>query len=213
LDISPPLDARAHFRKSLEVGGNGITVIVADDHPIMRSALIRSLRYRGYVVVGDADDGEQAVVLATKFRPDLAILDLVMPGIAIVAASATTRVVVYTGAADAALGEHANAAGAAAVVSKAHPGASLYTTLATVVPIPAPGYERGGEELSAREREVVVLTADGYDRSQVAAWLGVSPKTVDNHRANAMKKLRVAGIAQLARCAERRGLVGAPLDD
>jgi len=200
------------------VGGVPVRVLIADDHPLIRSGLRRLLEGRGHKVVAEAADGEAAVRLALAKRPELALLDVMMPGMSgleaarqIVQGSPGTHVVMMSGYAQADCRAAAARVGAEAFIAK---GERFETILATLDAVRR-GRSRMDAGLAAtddtrrltvREREVLRLVTDGYSSRRIAARLEISARTVDVHRKNLMMKLRVHSAVGLARFAIEHGL-------
>lgn len=204
-------------------------VLVADDHKIFRQSMISLLEREGFDIVGEAADGAQAVQLACELAPDLAVLDLRMPALDGLEAAREirercphTRSVLLTQYDDDAYVLEALRAGVRAYVLKTQAGAELVTTLRQVAEgalylspeisdaaLDHYWNERAsaGSSLSERELQVLRMVADGHTTQQIAAALGVTPKTIDSHRGRIMRKLGIHGVAGLVRYAIRRGYV------
>jgi DNA-binding NarL/FixJ family response regulator len=200
-------------------------VLIADDHPLMLRSL-RSLMERARLdVVAEAADGAAAVRLAIQERPDIALLDLVMPrggGLEatrrILHACPGTRVVILSGFVGAEEVAASQRAGAAEFIPKTASPREIIATLralhARAEPL-ATSFERRVEDgsgapdacgLSRREREVLRMVAQGYTSGGAAAILGVSSRTVESHRQQVMNKLGIHSVAGLTRFAIARGL-------
>lgn len=215
-----------------------IRVLIADDHAVLRAGLRMLIGAQPDMeVVGEAADGEEAVRKVAKIRPDVAIVDLTMPGEGGIKAieqirreSPKTRVLVLTMHEVPAYLRAAFAAGAAGYVVKSaadfellsgirsvHRGrAVLDPGLAGMVTAGALGKRPGGQQaggvaglLSAREREVLDLVAQGYTNQQIADRFGLSVKTVETYRARLVDKLGLRSRADLVRYALDSGLFGA----
>jgi DNA-binding NarL/FixJ family response regulator len=215
-------------------GGQRTRVLVADDHPLTRMGLCRLLARSDMDVVAEAGDGEEAVRQAIVTRPDMALLDVMMPGLGgleaarrISSACPATRVVMLSGHVGKEQARNARHAGAVAYITK---GATTKEILATLEAVregraPACGPEEeaisedthasgtirslGTSELSAltqREREVLALVVQGHSSAVVARTLHLSERTVEKHRQNIMNKLGVHSVVQLTRIAIRCGL-------
>jgi DNA-binding NarL/FixJ family response regulator len=208
------------------------TILVADDHQIVRQGLKRLLSKRGdFNIVAEASDGEQAVEIASRQRPDVVLMDISMPRLSGI--DATRRIAAAGHAKVLALSMHdgqsyveeALRAGAAGYVHKNASAEDLFSaidavrigesylsptvTQKVVDAIARPG-ERPASAVSAltqREREVLKLIADGLSSKEIAVQLGVSLKTIESHRANLMDKLDIHKVSGLVRFAVRAGLV------
>jgi DNA-binding NarL/FixJ family response regulator len=205
-------------------------VLIADDHGIVRSGLRLLLeRQPDIEVVGEAADGAEARELAVRERPDLAILDVKMPkltGLQVArelhAQAPTIKVLILSMHDDERYLFEALKAGASGYVLKAQADTDLLEAIRAVQrgePFLTPDaqralitdlLERGApsdEELTPREEEVVKLVAEAHTSKQIAEILHLSEKTVENHRANAMRKLGMRDRVELVRYAIRKGLV------
>ena len=187
-------------------------VLLVDDHRLVRAGLAALLAgTQDIEVVGEASDGQQAVELATRLKPDVVLMDLSMPvldGVAatrhIVAASPATHVVVLTSFADHHRVTDAVAAGAVgyllkdcnprdvvtAVRSAAGGNAPIDPRVARAL-LPAPAHRRD-DALSAREEQVLRLLAQGMANKQIGRALGISERTVKVHVGNVFRRLGVA---------------------
>ncbi len=205
-----------------------ITVLLADDHPVVRQALRLMLEREGLNVVGEAADGLQAVRLALKLQPDVAVLDLLMPGLngldaahELRQASPATRLILLTTQSGEKHLLHALKAGFNGCVFKSHQAQDLVHAIRevaqggtylhpemsqAVVGAYLGGADSSKDPLSSRERQVLQLIAEGRGTKQVADALGVSVKTVESHRSRVMKKLNIRETAGLVRYAIRQGL-------
>lgn len=209
------------------------TILLVDDHPIFREGL-RSLIERSEQgrVVGEAGNGAEALLLAGELRPDLVIMDLTMPVMNGIDATREitgrypgSRVLVLSMESDRFFVVEVLKAGASGYLLKDTAFAELSDAISTVA---------GGEtylprkistllvkdflqcipenmtlvyqNLTAREREVLQLVADGKNIKEIAYQLGVSPKTVENQRQAIMQKLQLFSIAELTKYAVRHGL-------
>ncbi len=210
-----------------------ITVLLVDDHEMVRRGVRAFLETQGDItVVAEAGSGEEAVRLAAEHAPDVALMDLIMPGMDGVEAtrrlttrSPRTKVVMLTSYHD---DEHifpAIRAGAlsyvlkevgseelANAVRKAAAGeAVLHPRVAARVVREVHGARRDEpnvfHELSDRELEVLKLIADGLSNAEIAARLYVSEKTVKSHVSNILGKLHLADRTQAAVYAWRQGVV------
>jgi DNA-binding NarL/FixJ family response regulator len=210
-----------------------IRVFLADDHPVVRQGLRTFLDSReGIEVVGEAGDGETAVAAVEQQKPDVVLMDLVMPGLGGLAAirlirarAPDTRVVVLTsfasddqvipavqaGAAGYLL-KDVEPAGLEAAIRLVHEGEALLDPqiagrVMEEVARPSPVSDLSS--LTPREREVLGLLARGLSNRQLADALVVSEKTVKTHVSNILMKLGVHDRTQAALLAVREGLVDA----
>jgi DNA-binding NarL/FixJ family response regulator len=209
-----------------------IRVLLADDHAVVRQGLRTFLDLQDDIeVVAEADDGAAAVDAAERTQPDVILLDLVMPGVDGVgalkrlrAAGSRARVIVLTSFGDDDKLFAALRAGAAGYLLKdvqpaelvrairsAHDGNSpLSETIATrIVEEIAQG---GGapaavDDLTPRERDVLILIARGRSNKVIALELGVAEKTVKTHVSHILGKLGLTDRTQAALFAVRHGLV------
>ena len=208
------------------------TILVADDHQIVRQGLKRLLSKRDdYNVVGEACDGEQAVEIAQRKQPDVILMDISMPRLSgidatrQIARGGRSKVLALSMHDGQSYVEEALRAGAAGYVHKnasaedlcsaidaVRTGESYLSPTVTqqvVDAIARPG-DRASSAVSAltqREREVLKLIADGLSSKEIASKLGVSLKTIESHRANLMDKLDIHKVSGLVRFAVRAGLV------
>lgn len=203
-----------------------VRVLLADDHAILRSGLAMLLAAEpGFTVAGTAGDGEEAVARALALRPDVVLMDLSMPGLDGLAATARlkaawpeARVLILTMHEDPGYMHRALEAGAMGYVFKRSADDTLLSALKAVAAggryVPAgagvtaaPAGDEPLRRLSEREREVLGLIASGYTNMQVAERLFLSVRTVESHRANLMTKLGLGSRAELVAFALRRGLL------
>jgi DNA-binding NarL/FixJ family response regulator len=197
-----------------------LRVVVADDHPVMRDGLVRSLEAFGLEVLESAGDGRAAVAAVERRRPDVVLLDLAMPGMdglqateVIRARHPSVRVVVLTFDADEQLHDRVRRAGASQVLTKDTSAEDIVAAIrGDGGPArPGPGDRRLGLaaelSLTSRELEVLGLVAAGASTSEIASKLYISAKTVKNHLASIYQKLDVADRTQAVLRALRLGLV------
>lgn len=200
------------------------TVVIADDHALTVEGTRAALEaMHGFEVVGVASNGIEAIVAIKRLKPDCAVLDLAMPGASglevLVEArrwSPRTRVAVVTGNPSAALFRQLVDAGVEGIFLKSAPITDLCKGLRDVAAgRRIIGHGAGeilddagfGPDLSGREFEVLQCIARGLSNNGIAEHLGISPKTVDNHRTNLMRKLEVHSTATLLVRAMRAGLI------
>jgi two-component system nitrate/nitrite response regulator NarL len=198
-----------------------LRIVVADDHPLFRGGIVRALEDDArFVVVGEAGDGATAERLIRAHAPELALLDLRMPGADALQLLARLRhhqppvaIVVLTAYTDTSLVHSAMAAGAAGYVAKETDREDLLDVLADV----ALGRrrvlvgERAGDpprpSLSARERSVLAMLNRGWELEEVAMLGGMTPSTVQAHVANSRRKLGAATAGEAIAAAEAWGLL------
>lgn len=211
-----------------------IRVLLADDHRVVRQGLKALIeREPDLGVVGEAADGLEAIELAVEKKPDVMVIDLMMPGLPgaevvrrISKLRKDIRVVVLSMHADKSYVAEALDAGASAYVLKDASAGDLVEAIRSVIagrkyfspPLTQEQVDSYRERLSTgrldaystlskREREVLQLVAEGHTNKEVADRLSISPRTAESHRASLMKKLGLDSTADLVRYAARRGLV------
>lgn len=211
-----------------------ITLVLADDHAVVRDGLRALLEAEGdLLIVAEAADGLEALDLVRRHRPDVLVLDLVMPGMnglevsrQAPQASPKTKVVVLSMHADEAYVVQALTAGALGYVLKRSTGGELVHAIREALAgrryLSAPlsdslieAYLRklradqsdSSGSLTTREREVLQLAAEGYTSTEIAQRLVISPRTVEMHRSNMMQKLGLHSHSDLVRYALQRGLL------
>ena len=210
-------------------------ILVADDHALIRQGIRALLAVDpSLVVVAEASDGREAVALANKHRPDIAIIDIRMKelnGIDVISQvvrySPATAIIALSMFSDERYVNRAVRAGAKAYVLKdssdddllravraVQMGQSFFSPAVARVLLDAysrkdeaPDIEDRHELLSEREREVYQLLAEGRTNKTIADMLGVSVHTVETHRIRIMAKLDVHNMAELVLSAVRRGIV------
>jgi DNA-binding NarL/FixJ family response regulator len=213
-----------------------IRILLCDDHRILREGLKSLLTQQDdIVVVGEASDGEMAVAQALKLRPDLVIMDVVMPGLDGVAATRRirnecpeTRVIALSMHSDrrfvsemvraGALGylvkdsafEELNQAVKTVMANRPYLSAVITGTLVEDFVRQTSTSERPAISplhiLTSREQEVLRLLTDGKRVKEIAHVLNISAKTVESHRQNIMDKLEIHSTIELTRYALREGL-------
>jgi two-component system response regulator NreC len=207
----------------------GMSVLLADDHPVFRQGLRALLEREKFDVVGEACDGFEAISMAERLQPQIAVIDLAMPALngidavrEIVKRAPRTKAILLTMYTE----EHhvleALRAGVKGCVSKSQAAEHL---LQAVKDVSAGGVylsphvsgavvqaylaksELPYEPLTPRERQVLQLIAEGKTTKETAAVLDVSVKTAETHRTNLMEKLDIHSTAGLVRYAIRRGML------
>jgi DNA-binding NarL/FixJ family response regulator len=203
--------------------GAGVRVVLADDHEIVRAGIRTLLEHiSGIEVVGEASDGREVVALAAEMRPDLILMDLLMPKLSGIEATRLIsarfpdiRIIVLSGWA----GDYADAArkaGALGYVMKGSRIATLKAAIGAVLqgrPFPEAeeplrdGTQDTADPLTGRQRDVFQLLVEGKATKEIAHILGVSPKTVETHRTEVMRRLGVRDVGGLVRYALSKGLL------
>jgi DNA-binding NarL/FixJ family response regulator len=204
---------------------NEITVLIADDHEVVREGLRLALLRSSHVrVVGEAPDGETAVALAERRRPDVVIMDLRMPqmdGIEateeIVSRVPDTSVLVFTAYSERALLQRGLESGARGYVLKEAAHETLLKAIEKVAGgetfvdpalIPSLATGRDGQEiLTQREREILQLLADGMSNADVAQQLFISQETVKSHVRHILAKLEAETRTQAVAIALREAMI------
>lgn len=199
------------------------TAVIADDHPMIRQGLARLLKTARISMVAEACDGLEAIAMVRRHKPKLLLLDVAMPyarGIEVFGEarrwSPETRIIVFSGMTSAALIGELAKAGADGIFLKREDLSALATSIPTILS----GQQTFGRgvanlleassqtDLTLREREVLGLVAQGMTNRDISDRLGISAKTVDNHRSNLMRKTNVHSVAELMSFAMREGLLG-----
>lgn len=206
------------------------TLLLADDHQLLRQGLRRAMEDAGFTVVGEAGDGEEAVRLAETLQPELALMDVTMPVLDGIEAtrllrqqSPATRVVILTMHGEEDMVTRAMRAGAVGYLVKDCSMQQVANTLRLAAQGEAVSPELAGsmlEELrraeepapaepvlSKREEEVLQLFADGWSTTEVAQRLYISAKTVKNHLASIYQKLDARDRTQAVLRAVRMGII------
>jgi DNA-binding NarL/FixJ family response regulator len=209
-----------------------VRILIADDHDVVRSGIRLILESEpGWQVCGEATDGHEAIDLAKRLKPDIVVLDFYMPRIngldaarQIIHDKADQKILFLTVMDSEEIARKVLEAGARGYVLKsdaAHDLVSGINTLirnryyftARVSNMVLEGYLRPDASvqpiprLTSREREVVQLVAEGYLTKEVAIMLGTSVKTVETHRSNILRKLKLHSVAELVMYAVRNNLV------
>jgi DNA-binding NarL/FixJ family response regulator len=208
-----------------------VRIVLADDHAVVRRGLRLVLESEpDLTVVAEAGDGRTAVKLAMRERADVAVLDLSMPVMSGLQATrelarlgAPARVVILSMHSDEQYQVEARRAGAAAYVLKAHGrGRLVEACRAAYLGEPFSATERRAlpdrhatereaeaesTHLTRRERQVLGMIADGHTSKEIAEALVISPRTVERHRENLLRKLGLRNRVELARYAIRMQLL------
>jgi DNA-binding NarL/FixJ family response regulator len=205
-----------------------VRVLLADDHQILRDGIRRGLEAAGEEVVGEADNGEQALELVRETRPDIVIMDLTMPVLDGVTATRRiteefpdVKVVVLTMHDDPPRTRAALEAGAIGYLSKGTSFADVLDTLRRVMAgeevlspqlaasmLEAAVKAQHNEELlSERQTEILQMIADGMSTKQVARELGITQKTVHNHLNAIYRRLDTQSLTHAVLSAVRLGII------
>jgi DNA-binding NarL/FixJ family response regulator len=213
-----------------------LRILLADDHDLIRAGL-RSLleRQTGWSVCAEASNGRMAVEMAEKFGPDVAILDMSMAELNgleatrhIVKSQPRTKILVYTMHETERIIVDALEAGVHGIVLKSDTSDNIVKAVETISMgrrfftshvaetvaelfissrAGAKAHSDCGTVLSAREREVTQLLAEGHSNKEVADRMNISARTVEGHRAEIMRKLKIESLAELIRYAIRNEIV------
>jgi DNA-binding NarL/FixJ family response regulator len=213
---------------------NNLRILIADDHEVVRRGLTSLLSStRGWVVCAEATTGREAVALAAQHRPDIVIMDIRMPELNGLEATRKirkmlpqTQVLVLSLHYSDQLVREIVDAGARAYVLKSDASAELLTAVEALANSRAfftsgaakaliDGFSKPASRqtpplhtsLTAREREVVQLLAEGKSSKEVAVALGISVKTADTHRSNIMRKLEIHSVSELVRYAVKNNMI------
>jgi NarL family two-component system response regulator LiaR len=219
------------------VSGRTVRVLVADDHAIVRTGIRHVLEGEpGFTVVGEAATGPETLALALEHRPDVAVLDISMPGQSGLSVTAElrrhcpdTRVLILSmhdnteyvlesvraGAHGYLLKDTAATELRGAVRAVAQGESYFSPPIASRVSAVVRG-DLAGEaspagllaQLTGREREVLIGVTRGLTNKEIAAELGISHRTVETHRESLMRKLSLRSVAELTRFALETGVIG-----
>ncbi len=212
-------------------------ILIADDHEVVRQGLRALMQnHKGWEVCGEAATGREAVEKAKETQPDVVVLDIAMPQLngleaarQILKAHPETQVLILTMHESEELVREVLDAGARGYVLKSDAGRSLVAAIealgqhtpfftSKVAQIVLQGFLDGKPasaevtrstrgRLSAREREIIQLLAEGKGNKEIAASLNISVKTVETHRSNIMRKLNLHSIGDLTRYAIRNRII------
>jgi len=210
-----------------------VRIVIADDHELFRRGVVSLLQSNpNWRVVAEAENGEQAVHLVEQHEPDIAILDLVMPGPfdglgatrELMRLSVPPRILILTMHASRQLVHDLLEAGARGYVMKADAGRHLITAVETLLEgklfftttvceilldgfLEKSSYTRPENVITKRETEVLRRIAKGFTNKEIAAGLDISLRTAETHRANIMHKLQLNSVSDLVRYAVKNKLV------
>jgi DNA-binding NarL/FixJ family response regulator len=211
-----------------------VRILIADDHEVVRRGIAAQISQSpDWEVIAEATNGRDAVELALRLKPDLVVLDLTMPelnGLAaasrILAALPEARILILTVHESEQLVREVLSVGAQGYVLKSDAGRTLVAALEALLDgrtfftpkvgrMVLDGYLRNpsaaemsdASTLSAREREIVQLLAEGKSNKEVATALGITVKTAETHRSNIMRKSGFGSLAELVRYAIRNRII------
>jgi two-component system nitrate/nitrite response regulator NarL len=215
-----------------KVSAKKIKILVADDHPVVRKGLHSCLaRQERLKIVGEASDGDEALKKTRDLSPDVVLMDISMPGMNGLEVTGVLRkdhpeVKVLV------LSVHNNRdyifriiqAGAHGFISKEAPPAELLRAIESVYagePFFSPEIAKaalnqlvtsGGKkdpfaQLTSREREVLVLIAEGQSNKEIATKLGIGVRTIETHRERIMRRLDIHSVAGLTKFAIANGMI------
>jgi two-component system response regulator NreC len=206
-----------------------LSIILADDHQIVRQGLKVLLERENFEVVGEASDGQEALRLARAFQPAIAVLDFAMPLLngldaarQIHQVAPHTRTILLTVHTDDPYVLESVRAGIKGYVVKTQAAEDLIRAIHEVSKgqvYLSPGISRAvvdayltraepsPDPLTRRERQVLQLIAEGRTTKEIAQVLGLSVKTAESHRSRLMEKLEIHEVAGLVRYAIRRGVI------
>jgi DNA-binding NarL/FixJ family response regulator len=205
-----------------------IQILLAEDHVMVRQGLRALLEQAGMAVIGEASDGQEALQVAHKQHPDVAVLDIGMPRLngietarRLRETSPQTKIILLTMHTEDPYVLEAVQAGAVGYVLKTQATLDLVQAIRdvlqgeiylsprvsrTVVTAYLTRSDLPPDPLTSREREILQLIAEGETTKEIAWRLGLSAKTVESHRIRLMRKLDIHETATLVRYAIRRGL-------
>lgn len=206
-----------------------ITVLLADDHSLVRKGFRRMLEDEaGILVVGEAEDGSGAIRLARELKPQVIVMDMSMPGlngmqasIEILKVLPKTAILILSMYSEENYVRNALKAGARGYILKNAADIDLASAVKKVAAghqVIGPGllsstpgdYDESEDKLTAREKQVLQLIAEGRSNKEIAGLLELSVNTVSVHRANIMEALGIHRTAELVLYAVRKGLVQLP---
>jgi DNA-binding NarL/FixJ family response regulator len=216
-----------------------ITVLLADDHTVVRQGLHALLNAEeDMCVVGEAENGRQAVQMASRLQPDVVVMDIGMPSLngleatrQICRESSGSKIVILSAHSDPEYVQQLTNAGATGYLIKQTAGQDLVMAVRAakkgkVFFSPAISQQvldqhgktslrgeparKGGIRLTPREAEVLQLIAEGHANKQIASELFISIKTVEKHRQQLMNKLEIHEVAGLTRYAVSKGIIENP---
>ena len=213
-----------------------LRLLIVDDHAVVRRGVRALLESQpGWEICGEAADGQEAIRKATELKPDIVVLDISLPGLngfeatsRILKESPESEVLILTMHHSEELAQQVIKAGARGYVLKSDADQSLVAAVdklsqhqtfftSRVAEFVLDSGARGenarqvvedpSRRMTSRERQIVQLVAEARSTKEVASHLGISVKTVEAHRTNVMRKLRLRSVSELVRYAIRNGIV------
>ena len=212
-----------------------VRILLADDHTVMRAGLRLLLeRHEHFEVVGEAADGREAVEIATEQKPDVVVMDVAMPHLngveaarQILSRNPDIAIVMLSMHSDESYVLRSLKAGARAYLLKDSAEADLIAAIQAIIEgrsffspgvrallkedyiyrLQKFGADDTYELLTAREREVLQLVAEGRSNKEVASLLGLSLYTVETHRTHILQKLNLHSVPELILYAVRKGII------
>jgi two-component system nitrate/nitrite response regulator NarL len=229
---APPTTSRTGNTKTICKMKNRIRIVLADDHPVVRQGIAFCLaRHPGLEVVGEASDGREALGKIRELMPDLVLMDIDMPHMSGLAVAEVLRREL-PGIKVLILSMHQQSeyvlrilqSGAHGYVLKESPVEELVQAIETVHAgeaffspeiarvalnqfVQGNGHGPDPNDLTPREREVLIHIAEGCSNKEIACQLGVGVRTIETHRERVMRKLDIHSIAGLTRFAIAKGLI------
>jgi len=206
-------------------------LVIIEDQTAIREMLVEILRMeKGYNLIGESGDGQNALSMCLELKPDLLVLDAKLPGLngvdllrRLIKQLPNVRVLVFSGHENPVLVREMLEVGAHGFVEKTaglfefkkgleivaaggtYFGPAVAALLRDVVA--NAGSSNSSDFLTDREREILQLVAESHSTKEIASMLNISAKTVDNHRTNLMRKLNLHDVASLTRYAIEIGLI------
>jgi DNA-binding NarL/FixJ family response regulator len=185
------------------------SVVVVEDQTAICELIIEMLEARGaYRVLGSTADGHEGLALAKQLKPDILILDILLPGISglevlrqLHDTQPDLKVLIFS-----AKSEKQIARGLLKAAGDTWFSEAFQKAMADALTAPESDVDAKGATLTDREKEIAVLLAKSYSSKEVAVKLDISAKTVENHRTNLMRKLGVHDVAGVIRFVVRQGL-------
>ncbi len=213
-----------------------VRLFIAEDHVAIREVLAAYLAHVPKIhVIGQATDGLTALTACLELKPDVVLLDIDMPGLngvsvarKLTAEIPSTQILFFTSHYDTATVRQAIEAGARGIIEKTGPVEALVKAIEAVSEgrsyfgakitevlqrsMLEPNSSGVSDSLTSREREILQLVAEGYSNKELCSRLGISLRTVENHRHNLMRKLGAHNSADLTREAFRMGMIRSATD-